>query len=46
MRLRFTVRGIMIAAAFTAIWLYIIAQGIAYQARHLTDRGAWGRGVP
>ncbi len=41
LRIRFTIRAVMIAVAVAAIWLYIIAQGIKYQARHVGN-GPWG----
>jgi hypothetical protein len=40
-RVRFTMRAIMIAVAIAALWFFIIARGIAYQARHLGDHSAW-----
>ncbi len=40
-RVRFTVRTLMIAVAVAAVWLFIIAQGVAYQARHLGGHSAW-----
>jgi hypothetical protein len=40
-RVRFTVRGLMIAVAITAIWLFIIVEAINYQARHLGEHSAW-----
>jgi hypothetical protein len=41
-RVQFTVRAMMIAVAITAIWLFIICEGIIYQARHPVDHSAWG----
>jgi hypothetical protein len=41
-RVRFTVRALLIAVAIAAIWSLIIAQGLAYQDRHLSGRSAWG----
>jgi len=37
-----TIRHWMIAVAIIAIWLFIIAEGITYQARYIGNRGAWG----
>ena len=40
-RVRFTLRMLMIGVAVAALWSYIIAQGIAYQRRHLGGHSAW-----
>ncbi len=33
----------MIAVAIVAIWLFIISQGIRYQARHFGHHSGWDR---
>jgi hypothetical protein len=32
---------VMIVGAIVAIWLFIVAEAITYQARHLGDHSAW-----
>lgn len=42
-RVQFTVRGMMVVVAITAVWMFIIAEAIRYQARHTGDVSAWDR---
>ena len=40
-RIQFRIRTIMIAVAITAIWLYIIAQSVRYQAQYVLSSHDW-----
>jgi hypothetical protein len=42
-RVQVTIKAILITVAIAAIWLFIIAEGIKYQSRHLSNQSAWER---
>ena len=40
-RMQLMIKAMMILAAIAAIWAFIIAEAITYQARHPGDPSAW-----
>jgi hypothetical protein len=41
LRVRFTIRALMVLVAVVAIWLFIILESITYRARHAVDISSW-----
>ncbi len=35
------IRSMMIVVAITAIWVYIIAEGVKYRTRHVGTNSGW-----